>query len=177
MRGERMRPVFMMLLVVSVLALGAVTLGGCESADNAAARRANAESSLVRAEAEAYARRVAADESRRENGHQRALETLPFVVLILGGLLLAAFGAFIVWDRVRQTPRSPQAGTVDSALLLYLERLRLDQTERDRQLWQAIAHLDRRNLPVLRTAKSPQAGPAEERREVTIYGDRTAERN
>jgi hypothetical protein len=155
--------------VIVILILATLMLVSCESADNAAARRANAEAALARAEAEAYARRVAADESRRENGHQRVLETLPFVVLILGGMLLAGFGAFIVWDRarpcLRQDRQPPQRGVPDPTLLLYLERLRLDQTERDRQIWQAIAHLDRRSL---------QAG---DRGEVTIHGDRTAERN
>lgn len=46
----------------------------------------------------------------------------------------------------------------DPGLLFYLERL---QAQRDRELWRAIAHLDRQSLPA-----------GDNRREVVIYDER-----
>jgi hypothetical protein len=138
------------LALLMVAGLAVLALGGCESADNAAARRASEEAARVRAEAEAYQQRQAADvqaaaeraairEAARQAGHERALETLPYVLAIGGGLLLAGLGLLLFWDLRRQ---AQPAGT-DPALLLYLDRLRLQQAEQ----WRAIATLARRSLP------------------------------
>jgi hypothetical protein len=70
------------------------------------------------------------------------LELLPFSALIVGGLVLAGFAGLIFWDLRHQS-----TGT-DPRFFLYLERIQLEQAERDRQLWQALAQLDRRTLPV-----------------------------
>jgi len=94
---------FALVVVVALVLVGGGVLlvqdlGG--RADRAAVARANAEASLVRARADAYAVRAAADEARRENGHQRAIELLPFTVLVVGVVVLMAFGGFVVWDVV-----------------------------------------------------------------------------
>jgi hypothetical protein len=147
------------------VALVLVLLAGCESADSAAARRAAAEADRVRAEGEAYQARAAADtqaaaeraairEAARQAGHERALETLPFVVLLVGALGLAGLGAVLLWD-TRTRPRA-DAGP---AIVAYLADLRAEQARHEADLWRAIAHLDRRR----------ELGPGAE---VTIYDDR-----
>ena len=152
------------------IAVSLVLLSGCESADNAAARRANAEASLEVARGQAYAERAAADaaaaseraatrEAARDASHQRALELLPYVLLIGGGLLLVGFAAFVVWDLRSLRERQTAAGS-DPALLLYLDRLRIEQAERDREIWRVLGLLARRTLP---------AGVGTE---VTIYPER-----
>ena len=158
------------LLGGALVIAGVVVLAGCESADNAAARRANAEASLEVARGQAYAERAAADaaaaseraatrEAARDASHQRALELLPYVLLIWGGLLLVGFAAFVVWDLRALRERQTAAGS-DPALLFHLERLQLEQAERDREIWRVLGLLARRTLP---------AGVGTE---VTIYPDR-----
>ena len=148
----RLKVLALLALAVLVLVIGMVILSGCASADSEAARRANAEAARVRAEAEAYQVRQQADakaaaeranirQMERDAAHQRTMETLPFVLAIVGGLVLAGLAGLMVWDLRRQ------ATVTDPRLLVLLERLQLDQTERDRRIWQAIAHLNRRTLP------------------------------
>jgi hypothetical protein len=141
------------VLALALLAVvGILVLAGCVSADSEAARRANAEAALVRAEGQAYAERVRADaaaaaeranvrQMERDASHQRVMEVLPVLVILVGALLLAGLATAMFWDLRRQTSVS------DPRLLVLLERLQLDQAERDRQLLGAIANLDRRTLP------------------------------
>lgn len=142
----------LLLFVVSL-----VLLAGCAEADRAAADRAHAQAGLEVARGQAYAERVAADtaaaseraatrEAARDASHQRALELLPYVLLIWGGLLLVGFAAFVVWDLRSLRERQAPAAT-DPALLLYLDRLRLEQAERDREVWRALGTLARHTLP------------------------------
>ena len=81
---------------------------------------------------------------------------LPYVLAILGAVLLAGLGAVLFWD-LRRQPRP----TTDPALLVYLERLRLEGRERDRELWHALAELTRRSLPA-----------SASRGEVVLYDER-----
>ena len=143
-----------MRLLLAILALVSIGVGGilltsCESADNAAARRLSEESARARAEAEAYQVRAAADaaaaserastrQMERDASHERALETLPFVLAIGGGVLLLVLAGLVAWDlRSRQAP----ASTVDPVLLAYLDRLQLEQA----QQWRVLAHVARRD--------------------------------
>ncbi len=147
--------------------------------EDPAAQRLNAQANVTRANAEADARRAeapgraaaerekaeaAAYEQRqsaaaaaageranvrqmeRDAAHQRTLDLLPFVVAIGGGLALAGFGAFLVWD-LRRRPVQPMGA--DPAMLVYLDRLRLDQA----QQWRALAQLERRTLPAMDNEK------------------------
>lgn len=136
------------LALVLVLGLGVVALTGC---DSPAAQRERARAERIQAEALAYQRQVQADtqaaaeranvrQMERDAAHQRALETLPYVALIGGGVVLILIVALMFWDLRRQS------GSTNHDLLIYLEQRRIDQVERDRQFWQAIAHLDRRLL-------------------------------
>jgi hypothetical protein len=102
-----------------------------------------------RAAAEAYAVRRAADvqaeqgraaiqAAEREAGHQRALEVLPYVLAVVGGIvLLGGLGAVVILALERGRP--------DPVLLAYLERQRLEQAE----LWHVVGQLarDRQRLP------------------------------
>jgi len=154
-----------LLAITAILVvLGAVVLvaSSCESP---AAQRERARAESVRAEAAAYQQRVQADaqaaaeraatrQMERDAAHQRSLETLPYLMLICGGVGVGGLALAFLWDLRRTRPVAAEPG-----LLLYLERLQLDAAERDRQLWRAIAQLDRKAI-----------GPGRE--EVTIYPER-----
>ena len=151
--GDTVRQILTVVLVLAALAGLILVLVGCESADNAVARRAEAEAAARRAEAEAYQQRQAADtaaaaersairQAERNAAHQRALETLPYLVAIGGGILVLVLTGLVVWDLRSRPPAQP-----DPALLFYLDRLRLDGAKRDRELWHALAELSRRGLP------------------------------
>lgn len=141
-----------LLAVIGILGLvgGVLLLTGC---DSPAAQRERAQAERIRAEAQAYQQKKQADteaaseranirQMERDASHQRTMELLPFVLLIVGGLLLAGLGGLIFWDLRRQA-----ALTVDPRLLACLEHLQLQQTEGDRQLWRALASIQRRSLP------------------------------
>jgi hypothetical protein len=140
------------LVTAGLLALAALVaaLVSCESADQARARLNDSAANLERARADAYAQKLAADTTAADRAHERALETLPFVLAVGGGIVLLVVAGLVFWD-LRQQPRQ-----VDPALLLYLERQRLDQV----QMWRAIAALERRSLPA-----------GENRGEVTIFNN------
>ena len=158
-----MRRLLALAAVLIILGLVVLAASSCESP---AAQRERARAETVRAEAAAYAARQEADsraaaeraeirEAAANAAHQRRMDALPYVILIVGGVVGLVLLLLIFWDLRRARPAS-----ADPGLLVYLERLQLAQAERDRQLWQAIARLDRRAL----------AGG--DRREVTIYPDR-----
>ena len=147
-----------LLAVLALVAVvgGVVLLTGCESADNAAARLAAEKSAKIRAEAEAYQARAAADSAaaaeranirqmERDASHQRTVEMLPFVLAIGGGVLLLALGGLVVWDlRGRQIAQPPPA-TIDPVMLAYLDRLRLEQA----QQWRVLARVARDSRDVV----------------------------
>jgi len=133
------------MTVVSILALAILAASSC---DSPAAQRERARAETVRVEAVAYQMRAEADakadaeraatrQMERDAAHQRALETLPYLMLICGGVGVGGLVVLAFWDLRR---------VADPRLLFYLDRLQLDQAERDRQLWRAIAALDRRAL-------------------------------
>lgn len=165
-----MRQILTVVLVLAGLVSLGLALGGCESADNAAARRANAEAAAERAAAEAYQVRQQADtqaaaersairQAEANAAHQRTIDLLPFVLAILGALVLAGLGLLAWWDlRAQRAQPAVSAPATDSALLFYLERLRLEQAEQ----WRALAQLARRTFP----------DSGDNRREVVIYTDR-----
>jgi hypothetical protein len=62
----------------------------------------------------------------------------------VGGLLLLSFLGVVLFGIMARRPV-----LADPRLVLYLRNLE----ERDRELWQAIAHLDRRSLPGTGAAK------------------------
>lgn len=175
-----MKYLAVMVAALAVVLLGAMLLTGCESADNAAARRARAEqqaanaqrdAELARAEverargeadverqravAEAEASLAATRQMERDAAHQRVVEMLPYVLVIVGGLLLAGLGGLMFWDLRRQ----PRPVAADPGLL-YLERLRLEDRARERDLWRAIALLARRGV-----------GAGQEERVVIVYDE------
>jgi len=147
-----MRKILAVALILAALAGLGLVLAGCESSDNAAARRLSEESARVRAEAEAYQVRAAADSAaaserasvrqmERDASHQRTVEMLPFVVAIGGGVLLLVLAGLVVWDlRSRQAARAP-APTLDPVLIDYLNRLQLEQSRQ----WRVLAHMARVN--------------------------------
>jgi len=149
MGGETMSKVLVLVAVAGLVLV--LVLAGCVSEDNAAARRAAEESARVRAEAEAYQVRAAADaaaaserastrQMERDASHERALETLPFVLAIGGGVLLLVLAGLVAWDlRSRQAP----ASTVDSGMLFYLERHERRLLELERAAWHAVATAQR----------------------------------
>lgn len=159
-------PLLIAALVLTLL-LGVVTLSSCAAEDRAAAQRANAEAALEAAKGERYARQVQADaaaaserastrQMERDAAHERALEMLPYVLIVSGMVLIGGVAAWILALRV-----TGQGSAESQALLAYIERLQLAQADRDRELWRAIAEIERRAL-----------GPGD--REVVVYrgGDR-----
>ena len=158
-----MKRLLMVGLALVVVSLGLVVfLTGCASEDRAAAQRANSEAALETARGQAYAERVRADaaaaaeraairEAAREASHQRAVEMLPIILIVVMLLLVVGLAVWLL------AFRAVVGGQSDPALLYYLERQRLEQAE----IWRAIAHLERRRLQ-----------PGDGRGEVTIYRER-----
>ena len=160
----------MVTLIVLALAGLVLVLVGCAAEDRAAAERLAMEQGLARAraeevrargeaealkeeaEAEAYelrtranseaeAQRAVIRQAERDAAHERALETLPILAISGGGVVVLVVAALIFWDLRARRPAT------DPALLIYLDRLRLDSVAGDRELWHAIGELDRRALP------------------------------
>lgn len=150
-----MRAIVTMILLVVVLVLGVMVLSGCESP---AAQRMDAEARLVQAEAARERARAEADVARlqaradaeaslaatrqmeRDAAHQRMVESL--IALSLGVLPLSlAAGAVMFLLAARQRY------SLDPTLLVYLDRLQLRQAVRERELWHALATMQRRQLP------------------------------
>lgn len=134
---------FGLLLIFGIVLLCFELLGTPEDRAEAAARKQQAEAYSyqirVQADVEAAAERSAIREAARQAGHERALESLPYLVVTVGFFGLAGFGAFVVWDL-----RSQRQGRNLDRTLEVLYRLELEQ----RQLWHLLATVDRRGLIV-----------------------------
>ena len=90
--------------VALVLILGVLLLTGCGLTVGS-----DTEAQRIRAQAELERQRSENRQIEREQAHRQALETLPLVVAIIGGLLATAIaGGVIVWQ-MRQPPRPAQA--------------------------------------------------------------------
>jgi len=89
--------VFVLLAFVS-FALGLVLLDASGAGERARADRLVAAAQLEIARADAAAVRAAADRASAEQAHRHAMELVPVVVAVVGGLLLAALVLFLVWD-------------------------------------------------------------------------------
>ena len=135
--------------VVSLILI--LSIGSCASEDRAAAQRANAEAALEMARGQAYAERTRADaaaqaerastrQMERDAAHQRALEVLPYVLTVVGLLLVVGLAVWLLAFRVVASSQG------ETALLYHLERLQLAQAEERRQLWRAIAQVSRQSL-------------------------------
>lgn len=139
------------LLIVAILAAGAIMLSGCESP---AAQREHARAERSLAEAQAYQQRVQADtvaaaeraairESERERGHQQAMEMLPYVLIIGGGLLVAGLVVLMMWDvRLHGRP-----GGMDPAVMAQqMEQLRLQHAATERAMYRLLIEMQRQKL-------------------------------
>jgi hypothetical protein len=142
---------FIVMLAVGLLILaGILALDACSAmraeeelaAGNRAYQEALAYQVREQAEAEADAERAATRQMELAAAHQRAIDTLPYLAAV-GGLVIIGVLAMILvhdlWGRYRPQPGDPE-------LLVYLDRLRLEQAERDRALWMALGRLSR-HLP------------------------------
>lgn len=159
-------------LALLVFVGGAGLLAGCNSPvaqespeaqrQRAEAERIRAETEQVKAEALAYQQQTQADtqaagerasirQIERDAAYQRTLGLLPYVLTILGGLLLAGLGGLIFWDLRRQSSQNEPG-------IAHLEYLLLQQAKDSRDLWRAIAKTQRLSLPA-----------SSQGREVVIY--------
>ncbi len=139
---------------LALIALLAVLLGLLVACESPAAQRETARAERIRAEADAYARKQAADtaaaaeraalrQMERDAAHERTLETLPFVLSIGGGVLVLCLALFVWWDVHSQ--RQMPATSVEPQLARHewAELIRALE-DRDRALWHALATLARR---------------------------------
>ena len=70
------------------------------------------------ADAAAAAEQAATREAARQAGHERALETLPYVLIVWGAIMLAGFAAFAVWDlRTMRQSQAAQTAQAPAALM------------------------------------------------------------
>ena len=100
----------------------------------------------MRAQVAADSERAATRQMERDAAHQRTIDSLPYVVTIGGGLLLAGFGVWVAWD-VR-TNRAARPTGAEAAILLELRRLgelQAQQARRERAILRALT--DRPALP------------------------------
>lgn len=126
------------------LVLVAALVGGGLVLDNIVIHRTNAAAERAQAEALAYQVRTQAEtqamseranvrQMERDAAHQRMIDTLPYMVLALGGAAVALVLVIMAWDLLRHRQPTP---TGDPGLVFYLQR-------RDAELWRAIARLER----------------------------------
>jgi len=152
----------LILLIVVVLLLGpiivsrvdALLLGG----QGQEIQRLNAEGHLAKAEAEAKVAQAQAEALRqqaraeteasiaatrqmeREAAHQRAMELLPQTALIIvGGVLMLAL-LLVFFGQTQRRPAVPLGYTLTPT---EVERLLFSQAQETRQMWHAIATLQR----------------------------------
>jgi pyruvate/2-oxoglutarate dehydrogenase complex dihydrolipoamide acyltransferase (E2) component len=124
---------------------------------DADATRQRAIAEKAQAEADAYQKRTQADavaatersavrQTERDAAHERTLELLPFLVIIVG-LVLAGIMATLALARHYQPSTTPRIETVDPRLVVLLQ----DQQYRLQQLERATYHLiaaeQRRQIP------------------------------
>jgi hypothetical protein len=160
-----------LLPLLALVGFLAWLLIACESP---AAQRELAQAERIQAEAQAYERERAADaaayaeraavrQMERDAAHERTLETLPFLLAIGGGVLIALaiiVGGILIWreQSIRRAapphpePQAalatvPQPATLDD-LLAYLQ-------QREAALWHALAILARKQ----QQSESPAAFP------------------
>jgi hypothetical protein len=126
------------LAVLAIASVAALVMVGCQSRvaeERAVAERLDAEADLALAEADAYQRRVAADTSaeaarssmrqfERGASHERTLETLPFLVAVVGMVVILVAAAVMGWLRYCSRP------SMDVLLLLQQQDRRLLDLER-----------------------------------------------
>lgn len=125
-----------LVLVAAVIALGWYVAQDLGAGRDRQAQRLAAEADLVRANTAAEVERAANREAARQAGHERVLELLPFLAVIVGALLLAGLGGLLFWDLRTQG---------NATTLAELRRLEAAQAERERVLWHVLAEL--RRLP------------------------------
>lgn len=107
--------------ILAGLALVGLLLGGCGLTVGS-----DTEAQRIRAQAELERQRSENRQIEREQAHRQALDVLPYVILIGGGLLLAGFGGLLWWDLRRrpapvaqaaQQPQAPALPTINVILL------------------------------------------------------------
>lgn len=89
---------FGLFALVFLFLFGAYALTGCGSADRAAAARAQAEASAIRARSSAATERAIQERESSRQSHQQFLEIVPILLMVGGGVLVVLLGGFIFWD-------------------------------------------------------------------------------
>lgn len=112
-----------------------------EGEARAAEERARAEADVERqrARAEAEASLAATRQMERDAAHQRMVESLIALSLVILPLSLAAGAVMLLLARRRRS--------LDPMLLIYLDRLQLRQAVHEHELWHAVARMQRQALP------------------------------
>lgn len=100
--GDRMKKTIIWLVVLVILSVVALVLVGCESADNAAARRANAEAQVIQANTEAANERAANRMAQAEQGHRHFQENMPIIFIVAGAMVMVPFLACVAWWMIRE---------------------------------------------------------------------------
>lgn len=173
--GAELKTMAAAMLLAIVLVLGVAVLAGCESPEaqrtNAEARLVQAEADRERAQAEAEALRLKAEgearaaeerakaeadverqraraeaeaslaatrQMERDAAHQRMVESLIALSLVALPLSLVAGAVIVLLTRRRRS--------LDPMLLVYLDRLQLRQAMHERELWHAVARMQRQAL-------------------------------
>lgn len=158
---------------VVVLAVAALLTGVLVACEGPAAQRELAQAERIRAEAQAhereraadaaaYAERAAVRQMERDAAHERTLETLPFVLAIGGGVLVAlaiVVGGILLWReqslRAAQPQPEPQTALATTPQPATLDDLWAYLQQREAALWHALAILARRQQ---RTESPVQTG-------------------
>lgn len=173
--GADLKTMATVVLLAVALVLGVAVLAGCESPEaqrtNAEARLVQAEAARERVRAEAEALRLKAEgearaaeeraraeadverqraraeaeaslaatrQMERDAAHQRMVESLIALSLVILPLSLTVGVVMVLLSRRRGSP--------DPMLLVYLDRLQLRQAVHERELWHAVATMQRQEL-------------------------------
>lgn len=112
--------------------------GEARAAEERAKAEADAERQRARAEAEASL--ASTRQMERDAAHQRMMETLVALALVVLPLSMLAAVAVLLLARQRRAP--------ERALWIYLDQLQLREAARERELWHALATMQRQALPV-----------------------------
>lgn len=149
-----------------LLALAGLLVGLLVACESPAVQRELAQAERIRAEAQAYERQRAADaaayaeraavrQMERDAAHERTLETLPFVLAVGGGVLLAlviVVAGILLWReqsirRAAQPQPEPQMALATTQPPTTLDDLWAYLQQREAALWHALAVLARRQPP------------------------------